>query len=301
MKPLLVAIEGVDGAGKTTIASYIAKKYNTITPPHFINLGLIPDDIEERLVWYRERRHSFATTAAYLRSQQRRFEMLEEYNKNLHYKQIFNSGSPVVLWDRGPLSALAYGFASLKLNTDLPDSIICQAINHQFTYQIPNNPLVRVLLYPEKEETSKLLARILKRGDYGINQKREIFIIDQQIYYYKNFYLPSGFELRLDPFGPLEDNTKKVELTIDKILSEHSSSATEGNKITLNEVIDNITSSKRQGKIAILGNIIIECATNSSFEIYLENSSDEEILLWPGRYKIVSHINANEPVIIIEK
>jgi thymidylate kinase len=300
MKPLIVAIEGVDGAGKSTIASYIAKKYNAIIPPHFINLGLLPDDIEERLLWYRETKYSFATTAAYLRSQQRKLEMLEEYNKNLHYKQIFISDPPVVLWDRGPLSALAYGFASLKLNTQLSDSIICQAINHQFTYQIPNNHVIRVLLYPEIEETNKLLARILKRGDYGINKEREGFLIEQQIYYYKNFYLPSGSELKLDPFSPLEDNIKKIELSIDKILSEKFSKPNEGNKITLYEVVEQITNSKRKGKIAVLGDIIIKCATDSFFEIYLENSVDEEILLWSGRYKIVSHINLNKPFIIIE-
>lgn len=302
--PLVIAVDGPDGAGKSSVTKHICDKYFCITPPHFIDLGLMPQEAKERRSWY-QNDDSFLTMRTYLSSHQKRHEFLEQYNKGTHYKQAMHRGQvPVIIWDRGPLSAKAYAFAAIRLHTRLPDAVIAQFVNQHFDYRMPSNQVLNITLYSDLENTKMFLARIVARDGATVDSHIEEELVKGQILFYKDFHKSEVPTLKLDPFAKLESNLALIDEVIEKILSEKQKvlvceAPPQNDRILLSNVLTDLMHHKRSGKVVLLGDVVRRGYTDGKLEVYLENADDQRILKMPERYRVVKEYKEDDFHIII--
>ena len=108
-----ISIDGVDGAGKTTLVEALGKKYNVVTLPRFYCMGMAPQERHERKNWFLTQDNLF-TTKIYISGYKLRMFCAREFKCGLHYKFPINSTNNLVVMDRGFLSLKAYSFAMLR-------------------------------------------------------------------------------------------------------------------------------------------------------------------------------------------
>lgn len=297
--PLVIAVDGPDGAGKSSITKHICGKYFCITPPHFIDLGLMPQEAKERRGWY-QNDDSFLTMRTYLSSHQKRHEFLEQYNKGTHYKQAMHRGQvPIIIWDRGPLSAKAYAFAAIRLHTRLPDAVIAQFVNQHFDYMMPSNQVLNITLYSDLENTKMFLSRIVARDGETVDRHVEEELVKGQILFYNNSYKSEVPALKLDPFAKLESNLALIDEVIEKILSEKQKvlaceAPPPNDRILLSNVLTDLMHHKRSGKVVLLGDVVRRGYADGKLEVYLENADDQRLLKMPERYRVVKEYKEDD-------
>jgi len=281
---LIIYIDGPDGAGKTTILNFLNQHYDAITPPKSTEIGLMPINHNENVEWF-QTQNPFVTARLYLISHQKRFEYLNNYNSRAHYKLINKSrgfAPTLVLVDRGPLSARAYAFSSIKLSSALPSKFIIQFINQQFRFLVKNDQSINIVLYPDISKAQDLLKRLKNVP----NPDRELKLIEGQIEYYQKYAIkhPESNILFLDPFESLNHNIDTVKKFVDKasniMLKQEKSKIDLNNfkRVYLSEVLENILSTKRKGKVVILGGIVQKGYTDNDVDIVCEDNQDKAIL-----------------------
>lgn len=112
-----ISIDGIDGAGKTTVVTALSAYYNVITLPRFYFSGMVPIDSLERKNWFRTE-DVIKTTDIYITGQKMRYLLAKEFKKGMHYKITEHSKkTSLIVIDRGEPSLKAFSFAAIKKGT----------------------------------------------------------------------------------------------------------------------------------------------------------------------------------------
>lgn len=307
LSPLVISVDGPDGAGKSTIVNHICENYPYIRPLAAIELGLMPHTQEERLNWYKYE-NPIVVAITILASQKKRFSFLDEYVQKLHYKQSnIEQNQPLIVWDRGYTSAKAYSYACLRLNTDLPCDIINQLIGKYFDPVSTIYQVYSIDLYTTIKDSCKYFARATNIIDNHI----DLLLIKGQIEYYQKFFRPTNHEcnLKLNPFDPLQLNLQKVENFIDQILEKNNSKITQVDKyqqyqprLYLTSLLNTILTTKRYGNIIIYGQIVACGYSDSIVKVKCEAQDDAQIFALIKNINLVvkkQKLQQNGPHIII--
>lgn len=129
---IVIAIEGPDGAGKTTLINQLKRQYPNISLLKSSDIGLMPKTLDERINWFQQE-NTFVSGRIYYASHQARFHIIQNYiEKRFHYEMVkFNrfQQPPIILLDRGPLSTEAYTYASIRSSSQLPAHYIFSFID----------------------------------------------------------------------------------------------------------------------------------------------------------------------------
>ncbi len=301
-QPIAISVDGPDGAGKSTIVSHISKKFHTICPLPAIGLGLMPFTQDERLDWY-EGEDPIVVARTILASQKKTYCFLEEYAQKIHFKQTDRKiNSPhIIVFDRGPISAKAYSYACLRLNTDLPCDVINQIVNLYFNVGDLEEKIFYIDLYTKTSDAEKFF----ERATNIIDNRIDFLLVRGQIEYYQKFYSAKNAErtLKLNPFDSLQMNLKKVDDFIYFILKNNVNDdrARKKSRIYLTALLQNIMKSKRHGEIRLYGEIVARGYTDYDVYVKCEKSCDLEI--FASFKNIVSteseHFAAEEPCFLI--
>lgn len=293
--PILnVFIEGPDGAGKTTILDFLSKRYSSITLPKSGEIGLLPNDKDQLISWF-QTSDPFVTARLYLLSHQKRFEYIRNYSKRGHYKliNVQRGNKPtLILADRGPLSARAYAYSSIRLNSNISDGIIEEFIAQQFNYYPKIEQSIYIICYPDISKSKNLLYRIKNVPD----KDRELKLIEGQIKYYNNnkHNLIKENYINLDPFTNLEINLNRVEEFVDQAMQimvskeRNKFKQTNIKRVHLAEIIEKVLSFERQGDIAIIGGLVEKGYTDNDIDIIFNDIKDENNLR-----KIIDPVHPN--------
>jgi len=282
---IVISLEGPDGAGKSTLVKAIAEKLHVIYPPKSSSIGLMPTALEERVKWFMEE-DSLVTARVYLKSHLARFKLLQEHNKRCHYKLISRNRfelPSVLIWDRGPLSTLAYAYASIKTNNpELTDDIIKQFIDLHFQFEDNQEQIIYILMYPKSIDFAE---QLLKRAKEGSNPERELSLIKNQIVYYEKFWSNDGKTfLNIDPLDSQEKNVQKVLAFIDQQLKENHIKNFRFDKIKtsqrflLSQIIKEIKLLPLEGNVIIVGGIVEKGYSDNDIDLFVSLETDKVVL-----------------------
>lgn len=282
---IVVALEGPDGTGKSTLANAIAQKFHALYPPKSSSIELMPSTLEERVKWFKEE-DSLVTARVYLKSHLARFRLLEEYNKRCHYKLISRNRfelPSILIWDRGPLSTRAYAYASIKTNDpELSDEIIKHFIDLHFEFEDQQEQIIYILMYPKN---INLAEQLLKRAKGVTNSERELSLIENQISYYEKFWTKNGKTfLAIDPLDSQENNIKKVLAFIDEKLKDtHDKNRSfdkskTSKRLFLSHIIKQIKLLPTKGSIIVAGGIVEKGYSDNDIDLLTSMESDRVIL-----------------------
>ena len=178
-----ISLDGVDGAGKTTIVSALSNYYNVVQVPKFYCMEMVPYDVNERINWFRTM-NAEDTTKIYISGHKMRYMLAGEFKKGLHYKFLEkNNKPPLVVIDRGELSLKAFSFAALKRGTNWNsqkiDEFLCNEFGDRFEQVVEDTIDHSFLLFAENS-----LEHIYRRRAFEPEDK--ILMLYQQEYYEKH-------------------------------------------------------------------------------------------------------------------
>ena len=205
-----VSIDGPDGAGKTTLISRLAEKYNTVILHQFHATGMVPTDPEERKNWFR-RENGMDTTRLYLAGHRLRLASAREFKRGLHYKFLAKDDrEKLILIDRGPLSVRAYTYAALKKDTNWSNDEIEEFIKKEYDFENPENEIVdlSILLFDKDS-----LNEVMGRRTYDIDDE---MLIRYQYEYYSNHKFDERSVYIINPVKKQEDVLEETISIINK-------------------------------------------------------------------------------------
>ena len=170
----------------------------------------------------------------------------------------------------------------MRLNTDLPCDIINQLIEKYFEPALTIHQVYSIDLYTTVDDSCKYFARATNIIDNHI----DLLLIKGQIEYYQKFFRPTNHEynLKLNPFDPLQLNLQKVDNFIDQILETNNNKITRVDKyqqhqsrLYLTSLLDTILKTKRCGNIIIYGQIVAHGYSDSIVKVTCEAQDDAQI------------------------
>jgi thymidylate kinase len=287
-----VAVEGPDGAGKTSLIQGLRGAFDLIEPAKSSAFQLMPKPLRERIAWFREE-DPFVTSRIYMQAHGLRYRVAAEYAaKRIHYRtaKVNRFNAPVVcMFDRGPLSMSAYTYAMLKVDTTLSDEVLHSFIHLQEQSSGYESPMMTILLLPKNENAANLLlSRLSSAPD---NAEREVNLISHQLSYFKQFsqyILESGRPvLQLDPFDPQETNMERARsfiverlnecLAVNRSsLKEHSNIS--GSKIYLSDILQRLRRVSLTGRVYLVGGIVEKGYSDNDADLLVENEADVALL-----------------------
>ena len=268
-----------------------------IVPPKCSSFGLMPLEQEERTHWFQSE-DPFVTSRIYLRSQKVRFELYNSYFGRNHYvlSQRNRFGMPpVIVWDRGPLSARAFAYACLRIGTGLSDEWIMKYINLHFpkiTYPFS----FTVVFNPQSRED---IMRLAQRLDPNENFDTELSLIEGQSNYISQQKPFQKESILIDPFDDLTQIHEKVahEITQRLTIKHQQNELTvkevgcPTNRLFLNTLLSRLSSLKFIGQVTILGGVIEKGYSDNDIDILVEYPSDiEQIKKACGNYAPFVHL-----------
>ena len=116
-----ISIDGPDGSGKSTLIELLREEYDVITLPRFYSMGMVPEDPNERRIWFRTT-DVYDSTLIYISGHKIRLTAAAEFKKGFHYKLIEpGEKEKIIVIDRGAISVNAFAYASLKISSHMKD------------------------------------------------------------------------------------------------------------------------------------------------------------------------------------
>lgn len=115
-----LSIDGIDGAGKTSLVEALARSYKVVTLPKFHAFGAVPAEARERLDWFQATPERVGMRI-YASAHRIRIMLAADFKLGLHQAFVADDGrEPLLLLDRGPISVEAFMHAVLSLSPDSP-------------------------------------------------------------------------------------------------------------------------------------------------------------------------------------
>jgi len=217
----LIAIDGSDGAGKTTLIRDLGRSFTIIHVPKFHDFGSVPRESIQRKKWFRTE-NPLATTAILLRMHRLRILLAMDFSNGFHYevqaalKENHKTNQLFVVLDRGPLSVAAYGYACLKADTNLTDNKILQFINEHFGGVGFDFVMASILLNPESIiPIDDIFVRV---SDCDEREKKLIYFQCQFFCEYINNFIPESNVYCIDPLTSRNKVSHKAKIFLDQLL-----------------------------------------------------------------------------------
>ena len=123
-----ISIDGPDGSGKSTLIELLREEYDVITLPRFYSMGMVPEDPNERTIWFRTT-DVYDSTLIYISGHKIRLTAASEFKKGFHYKLI-DPGvkEKIIVIDRGAISVNAFAYAAIKISSDMEDDEVMKFV-----------------------------------------------------------------------------------------------------------------------------------------------------------------------------
>lgn len=123
-----ISIDGPDGSGKSTLIELLREEYDVITLPRFYSMGMVPEDPNERRIWFRTT-DVYDSTLIYISGHKIRLTAASEFKKGFHYKLI-DPGvkEKIIVIDRGAISVNAFAYAAIKISSDMEDDEVMKFV-----------------------------------------------------------------------------------------------------------------------------------------------------------------------------
>ena len=278
---LTIAIDGPDGAGKSTLSRALVAQWRAIELPRASVVGLMPGTLEERTVWFRNE-CPLVTARTYLAAHRLRLAALRECQHRNHFRlngtTRFDPPTLIVL-ERGPHSALAYAWAGVRIATALPEFCIDQYVwlHGEDLYRMPVD--LEVLLCPEASNASEALA--LRLAVNPLDAERERQLIDGQIEALGRLPLPVWPVVRFNPLMPLQELVDAVLALARRLIEEHAgrNSAARfrrpSRRVTLLKAVAILQKSKFCGAVWLVGGVVEKGYSDNDIDACCENTADE--------------------------
>lgn len=210
---LCVSVDGVDGAGKTTLIDSLGEKYNVVTLPRFYCTGIVPQNRDERKCWFQTQDVLF-TTKIYISGYKLRIFSAREFKRGLHYKFSTASANNLVVMDRGFLSLKAYSFAMLRktgnFSSEAADKKIAELSGGELEELAEETIDLSILLF---EDSRACLDKILARRVVDDNERR---LVTYQHEYY-SLHAKELNRSKILPLSPLTPPEKIFKTVVEKI------------------------------------------------------------------------------------
>ena len=211
---LCISVDGVDGAGKTTLVEALCREYNVATLPRFHCMGMVPQGRGERKNWFLTE-DSLFTTRIYISGYKLRIFCAREFKRGLHYKFPVNSTNNLVVMDRGFLSLKAYSFAMLmktgNFSDDEADEKIAELSAGEFEKLADETIDLSILLFEDGQEClEKILAR-------RVCDENERLLVKYQHEYYSRHLKELKDSAKIKILSPFISPEEIFKIVADKI------------------------------------------------------------------------------------
>ncbi len=297
---LSVFLEGADGSGKTTLLKFLQSRFDLIVAPKSSSFGLMPTNQQERTDWF-QKENPFVTSRIYLQSQLQRFKLYDSYFARSHYtlsqRSRFNA-PPLIVWDRGPLTAKAFAYACLRTGTGLPDAWIRNYISLHFPdQQFPFSLSVIFKLADLNNDVDQLLQRL----DPSENPKIERPLIEGQ-----SIYLIEQNPANAICLNPLDDIKKIHQRVAEEISLRLAMKAKQNeqtikdvgcppNRLMLQTLLSRISHLHFSGEVTIIGGVVEKGYSDNDVDILTSSPVDlEQIKHACGDYAPFVHVKKYE-------
>ncbi|WDH83331.1 hypothetical protein [Paenibacillus urinalis] len=289
-----VAVEGPDGAGKTSLIRTLRRSFEIIEPPKSSAFQLMPEPLEERIAWFRKE-DPFITARIYMQAHAMRFRLASEYAAGRkHYLTARANrfdAPPVYAFDRGPLSMNAYVYAYLKEDTGLSDEMLHRFIQLQERSLVCEAPMLTILLLPGRPDDDAVTRHASRLAAVPVDADRERRLIANQLSYYCEVAarLPKDDPslLWLDPFATPGDNAAAATAVIAerlqelrgvnrRSLKEHSNAS--GGKIYLKDLLQRLGHVRFSGRVYLVGGIVEKGYSDNDADLLVEKQEDADLL-----------------------
>lgn len=194
-----ISIDGPDGSGKSTLIELLREEYDVITLPRFYSMGMVPEDPNERKVWFRTT-DVYDSTLIYISGHKVRLTVASEFKKGFHYKLIEPGvKEKIIVIDRGAISVNAFAYAAIKNSSDMEDDevmkfVLSKSDIEEFAENIID---VSILLFDPQN-----LEEIISRRTYdSIDERLARF---QHEYYCKRNYKDEKIKIISSSKAPRE-------------------------------------------------------------------------------------------------
>lgn len=296
---LSVFLEGADGTGKTTLLKFLQSHFDVIVAPKSSIFGLMPLDQQQRTIWYRKE-NPFITARVYLQSQLLRFNLYSSYFARTHH--ILSNRSrfkapPLIVWDRGPLTAKAFAYASLKIGCGLADKWIHNYISLHFPQlQFPGS-FTTIFKLNDLNDVDFLLRRL----DPSENPVIERPLIEGQTIYL-NEQNPTN-SITLNPFDDIKSIQDRVfeEISLRISMKAYENDQTikdQGcppNRLMLQTLLSRVAHLNFSGEVTILGGVVEKGYSDNDIDILVSSPDDLERIKYAcGDYAPYVHLKTHE-------
>jgi thymidylate kinase len=280
---LNIAIDGPDGSGKTTLIKKLQQHYDVISILKSSQVALMPTNLEERIEWLQEE-NAFVSGRIYYASHQARFQMIENFiSKRYHYEMVkYNRfrQPPLIILDRGPLSAEAYTYASICYASSVPKQYVISYIEMLINDFPVFNPDLSICLLPEGDENA-LIERLSLHGEA---EMKERILINGQIDYIRGKRLENVHFINcLEP----EQNVFSQAYTI---IQEAVEKVTQQNLISLkghslhngvfylDEILLQIQHLQFEKDVFLVGGLVQKGYTDNDVDFVVQCEQDAQLL-----------------------
>lgn len=278
---LTIAIDGPDGAGKSTLSRALVAQWRAIELPRTSAVGLMPGNFEERTVWFRNE-CPLVTARTYLAAHRLRLAAIRECKQRNHFRlnatTRFDPPTLIVL-ERGPHSALAYAWAGVRIDTALPEFCIDQYVwlHGEDLYRMPVD--LEVLLCPEASNASGVLAQRLAVPP--LDAERERRLIDGQIQALGRLPTPTWPVLRFNPLMPLQELVDAVLTLVRRLIEERAGKNNAAryrrpsSRVTLLEAVAILQKSEFHAAVWLVGGVVEKGYSDNDIDACCDNPADE--------------------------
>lgn len=296
---LSIFLEGADGSGKTTLLKFLQSRFDVIIAPKSSIFGLMPTGQQERTEWFRNE-NPFVTARIYLQSQLQRFKLYDSYFARSHYMLSQRSrfkAPPLIVWDRGPLTAKAFAYACLRIGTKLPDAWIQNYISLHFPDRQFPFSLSVIFKLADLNDVDQLVHRL----DPSENPEIERPLIEGQSIYLKEQNPPNS--ICVNPLDDLEKIKEMVGEEISLRLAEKTQQNQQTikdvgcppNRLMLQTLLSRVSHLRFLGEVTILGGVVEKGYSDNDIDILASSPADlEQIKNACGDYAPFVHVKKYE-------
>ena len=209
-----ISVDGVDGAGKTTLIESLAQRYNIANLPRFYCMGMAPQNSQERKDWFISNDVLF-TTKIYISGYKLRLAAAREFKRGLHYKFPINVTNNLVVMDRGIWSLRAYSFAMLikigTLSSEEADKKTTELLDREIENLADDAIDLSILLFHDSHEC---LKNIIARRNCDENER---LLISYQHEYYSRHLAEIKDSAKVSIISPIIPPEDIFKIVVDKI------------------------------------------------------------------------------------